>query len=189
MRYEQSHLKGISDFDKTNFGYDYPKGSDILSSLFPSLYVSNKFNANSELQANFSRKIGRPNFMQIMPIIMGSDRQNIRIGNPKLQPEFVNLVELNYNQLFGGNNWLISGYFMNETNTIKPFATVSPNDPNLLVTSFINGKYENRYGVENTLKLAFGKNVDFTTNFNLFNVAIVTETTIIAVGRIIVRRI
>lgn len=177
MRYEQSHLKGISDFDKTTFGYDYPKGSDIMSALFPSLYLSNKFNANSEIQANFSRKIGRPNFMQIMPIIMGSDRQNIRIGNPKLQPEFINLVELNYNQLFGGNNWLVSGYFMNETNTIKPFATASPNDPNLLITSFINGKYENRYGVENTLKLALGKNVDFTTNFNLFNVAIVTETT------------
>jgi outer membrane receptor protein involved in Fe transport len=178
MRYEESHLKGASNFDNATFGYDYPKGTNnLLNSLFPSLYLSNKFNQNSEIQINFSRKIGRPNFMQIMPIIMGIDRQNIRVGNPALQPEFVNLAELNYNQLFGGNNWLISGYFMHETNTIKPFASISATDPNLLVTTFINGKYEDRYGLDNTLKLALGKQVDFTTNFNLFNVAIVTETT------------
>ena len=107
--------------------------------------------------------------MQLMPIIQNTDRQNIRIGNPKLQPEFVNLSELNYNKLFGAHNWLISLYYMLETNTIKPFTSPSTTDPSVLITTFINAKNETRFGLDNTLKLAIAKNLDFTTNFNLFN--------------------
>ena len=170
VRFEQSKFDGNSLLDNTKFGYSYPgAGKDILKSFFPSLYLSKKLDKTSEIQVNFSRKIQRPNFMQLMPIIQNTDRQNIRIGNPKLQPEFVNLSELNYNKLFGSNNWLISLYYMLETNTIKPFTSPSTTDPSVLITTFINAKNETRFGLDNTLKLAVAKNLDFTTNFNLFN--------------------
>ena len=170
VRFEQSKFDGNSLLDNTKFGYSYPGGGkDILKSFFPSLYLSKKLDKTSEIQVNFSRKIQRPNFMQLMPIIQNTDRQNIRIGNPKLQPEFVNLSELNYNKLFGSHNWLISLYYMLETNTIKPFTSPSTTDPSVLITTFINAKNETRFGLDNTLKLALAKNLDFTTNFNLFN--------------------
>ena len=170
VRFEQSKFDGNSLLDNTKFGYSYPGGGkDILKSFFPSLYLSKKLDKTSEIQVNFSRKIQRPNFMQLMPIIQNTDRQNIRIGNPKLQPEFVNLSELNYNKLFGAHNWLISLYYMLETNTIKPFTSPSTTDPSVLITTFINAKNETRFGLDNTLKLALAKNLDFTTNFNLFN--------------------
>lgn len=170
VRFEQSKFDGNSLLDNTKFGYSYPGGGkDILKSFFPSLYLSKKLDKTSEIQINFSRKIQRPNFMQLMPIIQNTDRQNIRIGNPKLQPEFVNLSELNYNKLFGAHNWLISLYYMLETNTIKPFTSPSATDPSVLITTFINAKNETRFGLDNTLKLALAKNLDFTTNFNLFN--------------------
>ncbi len=170
VRFEQSKFDGNSLLDNTKFGYSYPGGGkDILKSFFPSLYLSKKLDKTSEIQVNFSRKIQRPNFMQLMPIIQNTDRQNIRIGNPKLQPEFVNLSELNYNKLFGAHNWLISLYYMLETNTIKPFTSPSTTDPSVLITTFINAKNETRFGLDNTLKLAIAKNLDFTTNFNLFN--------------------
>ena len=175
LRYEQSKLEGLAkEKGIPSFGYNYYA---LDKSLFPSIYLSKKLDKNSEIQLNFSRKIQRPNFMQLMPVIQNNDRQNIRIGNPSLQPEFINLSELNYNKQFGNNNWLISAYFMLESNTIKQFANPSKEDPSVLITTFVNANNEIRYGLDNTFRLALNKNVDFTTNFNLYTLSITTDST------------
>jgi hypothetical protein len=171
LRYEQSKLDGKSKLESSpSFGYDYTK--NIGNSLFPSIYLSKKIDKKNEIQLNFSRKIQRPNFMQLMPVIQNNDRQNIRIGNPKLEPEFLNKTEFNYNKLFAAHNWLFSAYFELETNTIKPFAYQSTTDTSVIISTFTNAKDETRYGIDNTLKLALSKNLDFTTNFNLYNITI-----------------
>lgn len=178
LRYEQSNLKGDSKLDaQPSFGYDYPKTtSDLLNALFPSAYLSKKLNKTSEIQANFSRKINRPNFMQLMPVIMGADPQNIRIGNPALTPEFINLAEMNYNKMWKSNNWLISLYLRTDDNPITTIAKPKATDSTVLITTFINGKSSSRYGLDNTLKLMLVKDLELTTNLNLFNVKIVTDT-------------
>jgi ferric enterobactin receptor len=171
LRYEQSKLDGKSKLENSpSFGYDFTK--NLGNSLFPSVYLSKKIDKNNEIQLNYSRKIQRPNFMQLMPVIQNNDRQNIRIGNPKLQPEFVNMTEFNYNKLFGAHNWLVSTYFMLETNTIKPFVSASTDDPSVLISTFTNAKDETRFGIDNTLKLTLSKNVDFTSNFNIYSITI-----------------
>ena len=116
--------------------------------------------------------------MQLMPIIQNNDRQNIRIGNPALQPEFINLAEMNFNKIFGSNNWLASAYFMLETNTIKPFARASATDPTVLITTFLNAKNETRYGLDNTMKFALTKQIDLMTNLNVYNLSISTDSTL-----------
>lgn len=174
LRYEQSKLQADSKLlDVPSFGYDYT--GNLGKSLFPSLYLSKTLDKTSELQLNFSRKIQRPNFRQIMPVVQTSDPQNIQIGNPALQPEFDNLSELNYNKHFGKteqNNWLVSAYVNYATNTIQPFASPSAADPSVLVTSFINANSATRYGLDNTLKLGLNKNFDVTANFNAYNLVI-----------------
>lgn len=170
LRYEQSQLDGLSNIKaNSNFGYNY---YNLDKSLFPSIYLSKKLDKTSEIQLNYSRKIGRPDFMQLMPVVQNNDPKNIRKGNPQLQPEFVNLAELNYNKQFGNNNWLVSLYYFLETNTIKPVIFTSPSDPSVLISTFGNFNNETRYGLDNTLRLAFGKNVDFTTNVNIYDLII-----------------
>ena len=179
LRFEQSNLTGTSRLaDQPNFGYNFPNatGKDLLNSLFPSLYISKKLDEATEIGVNFSRKIQRPNQMQIMPGIKSNDKQNIQIGNPALQPEFINLAELNYNKIFGSNNWLSSLYVSNETNTIKPLVSPSATDPSVLVTNFVNGKNELTYGIDNTLKLGFGKNFDVMLNANVFKFNVTVDT-------------
>ena len=179
LRFEQSNLTGLSNLDGTaNFGYDYPKGTgkDLLNSFFPSLFLSKNLDATTEIGLNFTRKIQRPNPRQLMPGIQGNDKQNIQIGNPNLQPEFINTAELNYNKIFGVNNWLSSIYVSNETNTLKPIIRPSKTDPSVLVTSFENGASELTYGVDNTLKLAFGKNLDVMLNANFFKFNVTVDT-------------
>jgi hypothetical protein len=103
-----------------------------------------------------------------MPFVMFADQQNIRIGNPKLTPEFHNLAELNYNIQWGKLNYLTSLY---GRYTEQPIANVAyPKGPGsvILINTFQNGKNSLTYGWEHTLKITFLKNLDVTANLNVF---------------------
>ncbi|HPI06575.1 MAG TPA: TonB-dependent receptor [Saprospiraceae bacterium] len=179
LRFEQSAMTGVSNLEGiSDFGYNYPKGTgkDLLRSFFPSVFLSKKLTPLTEIGLNFSRKIQRPNPRQLMPGIQANDKQNIQIGNPNLQPEFINLAEMNFNKIFGAHNWLATLYLSNETNSLKPLTLASETDPTVLVTSFVNGTNELTYGLENTLKLAFGKNLDLMLNANVFKFKVNVDT-------------
>ncbi len=178
LRFEESYLNGASRFQNVgDYGYTFPNSSkNILNSFFPSFFVSKKVDESTEIGFNASRKIGRPGFFQLMPGVRGSDKQNITIGNPALQPEFTNKAEINYNKIFGNNSWLSTVYASLEDNTIKPFTIPSATDPSVLVTTFVNGQNEIIYGIDNTLKLGFGKNFEVTANANIFNFSLKVDT-------------
>lgn len=175
LRFEQSYYKGTITDKNQSFYYNYPSTSnDILKSLFPALYFSKKLKKSQEVQLNFSRKINRPNFFQLMPFVMFADKQNIRIGNPQLKPEFKNIAELNYNKIFSKGSYLASGYFRYEEQPITDVAYPDP-DPtktNVLVNTSINGDNSIRYGIENTFKWTFWKNLDWTINANAYYIYI-----------------
>ena len=175
LRFEQSYYKGTIADKNQSFYYNYPSTSnDILKSLFPAIYFSKKLKKSQEVQLNFSRKINRPNFFQLMPFVMFADKQNYRIGNPQLKPEFKNIAELNYNKIMSKGSYLASGYFRYEEQPITDVAYPDP-DPtktNVLVNTSINGNNAVRYGLENTFKWTFFKNLDWTVNANAYYIYI-----------------
>ena len=175
LRFEQSYYKGNITDKKQSFSYNYPSSTDdLLKSLFPGVYFSKKFKNGNEWQLNFSRKINRPNFFQLMPVVMFADKQNYRIGNPQLKPEFKNIAELNYNKTYSKGSYLGSGYFRYEEQPITDIAYPDPNpaNQNVLVNTTINGKNSIRYGMEHTFKYTLFKNLDATLNFNVFYIYI-----------------
>lgn len=169
LRFEGSYYYGkIKDKNQT-FSYNYPSSTnDLLNSIFPGIYFSKKMDKGNEWQLNFSRKIQRPNFFQLMPVVMFADRQNYRIGNPELRPEFRNISELNYNKVFGKGSYLGSGYFRYEEQPITDVAYPSLTDPNVLVNTTVNGDNSIKYGMEHTLKYTLVKNLDLMLNANVF---------------------
>ncbi|MCC6181528.1 MAG: outer membrane beta-barrel protein [Bacteroidia bacterium] len=171
LRFEQSYYAGHITDKNQHFSYNYPSTSnDILKSLFPAIYFSKKLKKSQEVQLNFSRKIQRPNFFQLMPFVMFADKQNYRIGNPQLKPEFKNIAEANYNKLFSKGSYLVSGYFRYEEQPITDVAYPDP-DPtknNVLVNTTINGDNAIRYGMEHTFKWTFFKKLDWTINANAY---------------------
>lgn len=175
LRFEHSYYAGTITDKNQKFSYNYPTTSnDILKSLFPGIYLSKKLKSNQEVQINFSRKINRPNFFQLMPFVMFADKQNYRIGNPQLKPEFKNIAEANYNKIFSKGSYLASGYFRYEEQPITDVAYPDP-DPsktNVLVNTTINGDNAVRYGFENTFKWTFFKNLDWTVNANAYYIYI-----------------
>ncbi len=188
LRFEQSYYVGNITDKKVQFSYNYPSTSnDILKSIFPGIYFSKKFNKQQEWQLNFSRKIQRPNFFQLMPVVMFADAQNYRIGNPKLKPEFKNIAELNYNKIFEKGNYLGSGYFRYEEQPITDVAYPDPNNPTVLVNTTINGSNSIRYGMEHTIKYTFLKNLDVMLNANAYYIylkglVVPTEPEVTATG-------
>ena len=177
LRFEQSYLDGISKIGTlADIGYNYPGDGKILNTFFPSLYLSRKIDANDEFQINFSRKINRPNFMQLLPIIMASDLLNIRKGNPGLKPEFVNTFEANFNKTFGYNNWLVSAYLKNVNDPVTNYTYANPEVAGGLISIPTNGNVSNKAGLENTFKWAITNNLEWTNNANVFNTTISSDS-------------
>lgn len=169
LRFEESYYAGIIPNANLTFSYHYPIHiEDISKSLFPGIYFSKKFNGGQEWQLNFSRKIQRPNFFQLMPFVMFADKQNYRIGNPELKPEFRNISELNYNKVFERSNYLGSIYARYEEQPITEIAYPSPDNPSVLINTSTNGKDSWRYGTEHTFKTTWFNVLDVMFNANLF---------------------
>ena len=157
LRFEQTWFETGLRLTNETFSYKYPEGIENLDkALFPAIYLVRRWDASTrELQLNFSRKINRPRFHQIMPFIMFSDSRNVRIGNPALAPEMSNLAEVNHLIPFlkGKASWLTSIYGRHTQDVITSYATPLPSDTSILLNTFVNGSHEVNAGWENVLKV------------------------------------
>jgi outer membrane receptor protein involved in Fe transport len=64
--------------------------------LFPTAFIQYKLNNNNELQLNYAYRIDRPEYNRLNPAKRFTSPYNIYVGNPALQPAFVQNVELSY---------------------------------------------------------------------------------------------
>lgn len=170
LRLESSNYTGTLISTNKSFKNDYP------FSLFPSVFMTYKLNDQSDLQVNYSRKINRPNFFQLIPNYDISDPLNLSIGNPNLIPEFTNLAEISYqNQLSKKTSFLATAYLRNTNNLITNYQYKDKNpDPlakpdTVLITSYANANRSYNIGLELTTKTKLTKWWDFTANINLYN--------------------
>lgn len=170
LRLESSRYDGKLITQNQKFSNEFP------FSLFPSAFLTYKLTDKQDIQLNYSRKINRPNFFQLIPFIDYSDSLNLSKGNPGLVPEFTNLLELSYqNQLSNGHNLLSTIYFKNTDDLIAryQFPEKNPNFPSkpdtVLFTSYANASQTYTYGLELTARDKITKWWDLTSNINLFN--------------------
>jgi outer membrane receptor protein involved in Fe transport len=144
-------------------------------SLFPSAFVTYKIADKQDLQLNYSRKINRPNFFQLIPFYDYSDPVNISVGNPNLIPEFTNLVELGYQYQINKNHSLLATAYGRITNDLitryqyKDKNILDPTKDSIAYTSYVNANSANTFGLELTSKDKLAKWWDLTANVNLFN--------------------
>ena len=165
LRAESSMYDGVLLDTDSTFGIDFP------IALFPSAFLTYKLNEDDNVQLNYSRRINRPSFFQMIPFSDFSDSLLLSRGNPGLIPEFTNSVELSYQNVFSkGHNLLISIYYKLADNLITRYQ-FSENiaGKEVIVSSFANSNQSQAYGTEFTLRNNFGKIFEFTTNVNLYN--------------------
>lgn len=147
-------------------------------SLFPSVSISHKAGKQDELQLNYSRKVNRPVYNQLIPFIDFSDSLNLIAGNPGLKPEFTNLLELSYLHEFNNSATLLTnlyGRYTDKMITRYLYKGINPNPAktdSVLFTSFTNAGSSYNYGIEFTGQLKPAKWWDLATNLNFFQVTI-----------------
>jgi outer membrane receptor protein involved in Fe transport len=84
--------------------------------LVPSIILSHDFSSLQFVKLSYTRRIERPDYMDVNPFLNFSDPYNISTGNPTLKPEIGNNMELGYNKSFGkGSNLYVA--FIERINT------------------------------------------------------------------------
>ncbi|MBL0048475.1 MAG: TonB-dependent receptor [Bacteroidetes bacterium] len=170
LRVESSDYTGTLLDRNTSFRIQYPL------SLFPSAYLTYKLPKNQDMQLNYSRKINRPNFFQLMPFADFSDPQNISIGNAALNPEFTTAVDLDYQKITEkGFSFLASVYYKYTNNLITRFQyrDVGANGiDSAIYNTYKNANSSESYGLELTAKTPIAKWWEIITNLNFYNSSI-----------------
>ncbi len=172
LRAESSSYRGDITNKNQLFSNKYP------ISFFPSVFLSQKLKKNQELQVNYSRRINRPNFFQLIPYTDSADLTNITRGNPALVPEFTNSLEFSYSKSFkGSNSILFSLYYKHTNNLITRYLDSSYNSSGklYLINTYVNAASSYNYGAELTSVNSIKKWWDVTTNLNLYRSRINTE--------------
>ncbi len=167
LRGESSRYDGELPLTNDKFGNSYP------IALFPSVFTTYKLNEEDNIQVNYSRRINRPSFFQLIPFSDFSDSLLLSRGNPNLVPEFTNALEFSYqNIITRDHNFLASVYYRRATNLITRYQFNEYNEflgREAVVSSFANANSGYAYGGELTVKNTLFKIIELTSNINMFN--------------------
>lgn len=141
--------------------------------LFPSIFLSKTFEAKQDLQLNYSRRINRPNFFQLLPNTDYSDIFNYQTGNPNLKPEFTNSLELTYQKTYGEkNNTFLATLFGKQTNNLisrylyKGKLGESSDSAN--ISTWVNANRSYAAGVELVFRNTVSKWWEINYNVNVY---------------------
>lgn len=148
-----------------------PFSNKFPLNLFPSLFVTYNLPNRQDLQFNYSRKINRPNFFQLLPIVDASNPYNLSQGNPNLKPEFTSNYELSYNKTYEhSGNFLATTYMRYTSELITSYQYALGGDT--LMNTYENANHSYTYGLELTNSIQATKMWNVMLNVNLFNTKI-----------------
>jgi outer membrane receptor protein involved in Fe transport len=178
LRVESSNYQGTSNYTVKdnpsgalkdtvgNFSNSYP------FNFFPSIFLTQKFGANQQLQVNYTRRIDRPNFFQLFPYIDYTDTLNLSQGNPNLKPQFTNSFEIAYQWTYGRTNtFLMSAYYKQTTDLITRYQKQGINpitDSVVFINTYINANSSFVGGIELMDRDALTKWWDITASINIY---------------------
>ncbi|WP_447641229.1 MULTISPECIES: TonB-dependent receptor domain-containing protein [Chitinophagaceae] len=148
-----------------------PFSNKFPLNLFPSLFLTYNLPNRQDLQFNYSRKINRPNFFQLLPIVDASNPYNLSQGNPNLKPEFTSNYELSYNKQYNhSGNFLATAYMRYTSGLITGYQYALGGDT--LMNTYENANHSYTYGLELTNSIQATKLWNVMLNVNLFNTKI-----------------
>ena len=141
LRAEQANVDGSEAVTSIIFNKNY-------FALYPTVHFVQGLPDDQELQLSYSRRVERPNNRRLNTYVDRTDSLNIQFGNPQLDPEFVNSIEVGYSKLFN-KTALTSSFFYKLTNDAISNITILRED-GVTETTWRNLAKSTSYGVELT---------------------------------------
>lgn len=142
----------------TSDGYNYTQP-------FPNLRFAYKLNDYNRLSLFFTRRVDRPNEVDIRIFPKYDDAEIIKVGNPALRPQFTNTVEAGYKRSWTDGYAYASVYHKLMDATITRFSTIVPGST-IIYNVFHNAGKSYNTGLEMMLSQNIGKLVTFNLNMN-----------------------
>ncbi|MET4138841.1 TonB-dependent receptor [Pedobacter sp. UYP1] len=136
--------------------------------LYPSVYLTQKFTGEQQIQLSYSRRVNRPRPWDTNPFIDYSDPLNWRKGNPNLLPEDVHSFELGYSK-FWPKVTLISSVYLRQTNDLIQRVRSVPDADGVIITTPENLTKDLSSGLEFIAKVDALKVWNFTGNLNVYH--------------------
>jgi outer membrane cobalamin receptor len=87
--------------------------------VFPTIHSSFKFEGGSQLMASYTRRIDRPHGWELEPFDTWMDANNVRHGNPSLQPEFIDSYEFGFQTFIGAISFSNDFYYKISHNKVE----------------------------------------------------------------------
>jgi len=146
---------------------EYIPGKVAYTRLYPSVYLTQKFKGEQQVQLSYSRRVNRPRGWDTNPFLDVSDPLNYRQGNPNLKPEDVHAFELSYSKFWPKVTFTSSAY-MRQTNDVIQRVRTEPDENGITIVTPQNLTRQLASGVELIGRVDVAKAWNFTTNVNLY---------------------
>lgn len=135
-------------------------------SLFPTLHTVYELPNDQELMFSYSRRINRPSVRSLNPFTNFADPLNLRSGNPFLNPEYINSLELGYSKFWKGTSITGNVYYKGIEDIIQRFKFID--DDGVSVTTYENLASGRNYGLELISRVTFNKKWNANASVNVF---------------------
>lgn len=96
---------------------------------FPNLRFAYKLNHANTLSFFYTRRVDRPNEVDIRIFPKYDDAEIIKVGNPGLRPQFIHSFEAGYKKNWSSGYWYSAVYHKEIEGTIVRIASVVPGSP------------------------------------------------------------
>ncbi|HMS70803.1 MAG TPA: outer membrane beta-barrel family protein [Saprospiraceae bacterium] len=159
LRYEYSmvstELVTTNDINNRNYG-----------GLFPSGFLNYELGSGNQFQFSYSRRINRPRFRELNPFFGFTDRINFFSGNPNLNPQYTNAIELSHLKFWDWGSLSSSLYFRRTNDVTTDIKTINPDGTTFTKPENL-GKEDNS-GFEFNTSFSGLKWLRFDTELNVF---------------------
>lgn len=111
------------------YGYDvnHPASDTVNKTYwqpYPTLHLSYEINKDQSIQLSYSRRVRRPQMWDLNPYMDVREGMQLSFGNPSIDPEFTNAIELSYNIGFKTVNIFTSAYYRQTNNMMTRYGFV-----------------------------------------------------------------
>ncbi len=146
---------GHKTYKSDGYGYTQP---------FPNIRLAYKINERNRVSIFYNRRVDRPNEVDIRIFPKYDDAEIIKVGNPALQPQFTNSIEIGYKTSLKKSYVYGAVYHKIMDATITRISSIIPGSP-LIYNIFQNAGRSYNTGIEILVSHTAGKWA--TLNFNL----------------------
>ncbi|NLA63894.1 MAG: TonB-dependent receptor [Bacteroidales bacterium] len=166
LRIEYANVDYLVDpnhsvYESTGFDYIDP---------FPSVRATWLISDNSRISAFYNRRVDRPSEKELRTFPTYASPEILSMGNPNLQPQFTQSVELGFRQSWNGGYLYSAAYHRMSTDILTKIITEVPDQSSSTLLAEVNQNADKgqNTGIELVLNQQLGSKVRLNANGNIY---------------------